>query len=204
MFKKVLINVDPSVLDSIPSSFDLDEHLVRLEQERVASFLGLEITSSEGVFEAGVQYKLDYFDWLSDEDLVLIYLRFFLGLSQSSIATIIKGPDNAPYSQSSITYRLKILKRKVELIQKLRKFSFFDVFDTVYKATQSKFLAYMVLLLMRTLNQFHAAKVLGVSQGKVRHLFLTLRDLFKDNESMTELFGLISNWGLIGKCSRFD
>lgn len=171
------------VMDSV----DLES---RFSNENGMGFLdisGTEEMSEEGA--AQIEKVRGVMDLLPPREADFVDLYYFRRLKQTDIALIFG------VSQPTVCYRLQRAASRIQFLLALPEVSAEDIVSSVSGVLTDPIDIQVLVLMQQTTCQSEVAKILGVSQGFVRHRFL--RSLAKlkaipGNETLTLMFDLIA------------
>jgi len=128
-------------------------------------------------------------EFLPAREADFIQLYYFLRLKQTAIAKIFRC------SQPTVCYRLQRAASRIQFLLELPDVTVSDVAKAMRTFLDSDIDVQIMVLMYETTCQSEAAKLLGVSQGKVRHRFMRSLERMREVQGLevyVELFDKIS------------
>jgi DNA-directed RNA polymerase specialized sigma24 family protein len=170
-------------------TLDPSEIEARFSQEDSMQYMEDLCTEMTDESQASLDRVRHILDDLPPREADFVNLYFFLGLKQTDIANIFL------VSQPTVCYRLQRATARIQFLLKLPPLTIEEIQDTLKGFLADPLDINIMTSMYETTCQSEVAKLLGVSQGLVRHRFLRALDRMNSNPALNEfaeIFNTIS------------
>lgn len=157
----------------IESRYSNDDYL-----DFMRSVLSEEMSEESKILLERIRNTLSY---LPKMEMDFFSLYFFEHKSQEDIATIFL------VSQPTVCYRLKKAKERIKYVLSLPTLTENDIRQRLQGILKEEEDIEIMVLMFQTTCQSEVAKVMGTSQGKVRHRFLRSIQRMRNHEELKDL-----------------